>query len=61
MYLLFQHLNSPQKSMQIVSVCMPFYPAIYQDSKAVRPPPQNSAKIKNLGGGRADNQWGMPH
>ncbi|EEK50813.1 hypothetical protein bcere0002_21520 [Bacillus cereus ATCC 10876] len=32
-----------------------FYPAIFQ---AVRPPPQNSAKAKKLGGGGANNQWG---
>ncbi|QCY61449.1 hypothetical protein FHE73_11850 [Bacillus thuringiensis] len=33
-----------------------FYPAICW---AVRPPPQNSAKAKKLGGGRANNQWGL--
>ncbi|PDZ16410.1 hypothetical protein CON07_11450 [Bacillus sp. AFS094611] len=32
--------------MQIVSICMLFYPAI---RRAVRPPPQNSAKTKKLG------------
>ncbi|PIE95064.1 hypothetical protein CO726_12140 [Bacillus fungorum] len=41
------------------------YPAI---RRAVRPPPQNSAEAKKLGGGRAarkspigstNNQWGM--
>ncbi len=44
---------------------LPFYPAI---CRAVRPPPQNSAKAKKLGGGSTarkspigstNNQWGM--
>ncbi|ETE89927.1 hypothetical protein C623_0232095 [Bacillus thuringiensis serovar aizawai str. Hu4-2] len=36
-----------------------FYSAI---CRAVRPPSQNSAKAKKLGGGRANNQRGLtPH
>ncbi|MED3036259.1 hypothetical protein P4313_14485 [Bacillus tropicus] len=41
------NFSTKKESMQIVSVCMLFYPAICQ---AVRPPSQNSTKPKKLGG-----------